>query len=612
MLRKMRLQNKIIVMFAIVISLTMSGILIFDTYSLRNAVEETYVRQLRGITVAINGRYEEQHSVQDVQQIFDYIRHKDPTVLDLTLNVKRGNQYTVLASTDRQKIGNSSATENQRYLEMDRTIVTHIHDDPDNIPKVRLTTPLKEDGITIGSIELLLDTSEENTAILDEIRRTLFVGGIITLFLLALLWIIIRKMLVVPLLALREAAVSVQQGSAYQEVKLKASPEINQVVAAFNDMVYNLEDRYQKSITDCLTGTYNSAYFKHELEKSINQARIFNHPLALLFCDVDNFKSLNDNEGHLYGDRVLAEIANVLKEHVRPTDIVCRYGGEEFAVIMPYADRETALETAERIRQMVIIQCSHSQLTPITISIGVAMYPDEADEESLVHLADEAMYTAKSLGKNRVISVSEMENYKQQGYRKRTEDSKWLLNTIVSLARAVEVKDRYTHSHSEMVSRYASAIAGTMGLPDEVVRHISIAGLLHDIGKIGIPDSILNKEERLTPDEYELMKGHPVIGYNILSSVEELNDVLPYVLYHHERPDGKGYPKGLKAEEIPLGASIIAVADAYHSMVSARPYRKNPLTTVLATLELKKGAGTQFHPDVVDAFLSIIHDMKEI
>jgi diguanylate cyclase (GGDEF)-like protein/putative nucleotidyltransferase with HDIG domain len=609
MFRKMSLQNKILFTFATVILLMMSSLLIFDSYSLRMAVKDTYVSQLKGIATAINGRYEESRSIQDVQQIFDYIKHKEPNILRLTLHVNQNSAYKVVSSTDRNLIGIPTSSTLNPTLYSSKTLISHIKRDQDQIPQVSLVAPLQEDGITIGAIEVVLNTSEDESLVQNRIQKTMLVGILISLLLLALLWFIIRKLLVLPLLSLREAAVTVQRGESYEEVQLNASHEINEVASAFNDMVYNLEDRYQKSIRDPLTGVYNSAYFKHKLTESMGRARESGHPMALLFCDVDNFKKLNDSEGHLFGDEVLKEIAKVILGNVRPTDTVCRYGGEEFVIIMPVAERETARYIAEQIRQMIAVQCNFSVLHPVTISIGLVIFPEDGDESTLVHLADKAMYLAKSLGKNRIVSVNEMDTSKNEGYERRSEDNQWLLHTIVSLARAVEVKDSYTHSHSEMVSRYAAAIASTMGLSDHQVQLISIAGLLHDVGKIGIPDSILNKEGRLDNAEYEVMKDHPVLGYNILAGVNDLKDILPYVLHHHERPDGKGYPNKLKIEQIPLGARIIAVADAFHSMVSARPYRKQPLSTDMALEELKQGSGSQFDPRVVETFFSIVEEI---
>ncbi|MFC7371641.1 diguanylate cyclase [Fictibacillus iocasae] len=610
MLQQLSLPNRIVFMFSAAIFLTIAAVIAYDTYSLQRAVKETYVRQLEGITTTINGRYEESHSIQDVQQTFDYIKHREDKVLMLALHGPSEKDYSILASTNREKVGAAAPKELQPSFKDGKTLIAYLNTSTDR-PLVRLVAPLTEDGVTIGAIELLLDSSEEQIIVQKQLQKSIVVGITTAFLLIFVLWWFIRRLLVEPLLQLQQAAKQVEEGKPYIPTSLKGSQEIVQVGKAFNEMVNKLELRYLESITDPLTGVYNSAYFKRVLNEEMAKAKKQGGSMVLLFCDVDNFKMLNDNEGHVYGDQVLKTIAETIRNNVRSSDVVCRYGGEEFVIILPDCSQSDGLKIAEDIRQMVAIYGSHSLLTPVTISIGLAAFPKDADEGTLVHMADRAMYAAKTNGKNLVVSASELSHYKEQEYNRRRTNSNWHLNTIVSLARAVEVKDSYTHSHSEMVSRYASAIASTMGLPDEEVKKVAVAGLLHDVGKVGIPDSILNKEGKLTEEEYAIMKDHPVLGFNILSSVEEFQDILSYVLYHHERPDGKGYPEQLREEAIPLGARIIAVADAFHSMVSQRPYRKKPLTIEMAVQELLRGRGSQFDKDVVDLFLPIIDEMKE-
>ncbi len=242
MLRKLSLQNRIIILVTAVTILMMSIIVWFDSYSLQKSVEETYVSQLDGMTTAINGRYEESHSVQDVQQIFDYIQYKNKNVLQLTLYGKQ----EILASTDRELIGKPSPPDLLSALQHaeKETLVTHIRKDPDGIPKDRLTASLKEDGVTIGAIELLVNTSESSELIRNRVQFIIIVALTIAVLLLIALWFIIRKLLIRPLLKIREAVVSVRIGSSYKEIILDSGPEINEVASAFNEMVHNLEGRY--------------------------------------------------------------------------------------------------------------------------------------------------------------------------------------------------------------------------------------------------------------------------------------------------------------------------------------------------------------------------------
>ncbi|WP_135550955.1 HAMP domain-containing sensor histidine kinase [Paenibacillus cymbidii] len=242
--RNISLRKKIVFLFAIVTILLTAIIVAFDSYSLRQTVEETYVSQLKGITAAINGRYEESHSIEDVQQIFDYIQYKDDNVIALTLI---GNDGKVLASTNRPMIGTSPPLDNMsETMEQRENMVFHIKGDRDGIPKVRLLAPMFEDGTTIGVVEIFLNSSHEETVINERVRLIVVFASCICLLLLGMLSFIIQKMLIAPLMTLRKSAIAVQQGERHVQIPLNASGEINELSAAFNDMVVNLENRYQE------------------------------------------------------------------------------------------------------------------------------------------------------------------------------------------------------------------------------------------------------------------------------------------------------------------------------------------------------------------------------
>ncbi|WP_156158004.1 sensor histidine kinase [Gordoniibacillus kamchatkensis] len=240
--RTLSLQNRIVILVTVVTVLMMAALVSFDSYSLRRSVEEAYVSQLDGITTAINGRYEESHAIQDVQQIFDYIQYKNENVLQLTLY---GKQH-ILASTDRSLIGKPTPPELSPTLQNDLKLVSHSVSGKDDIPKVRLTAPLKEDGATVGAIELTVNTSA-NTELIQKRTQLIIAAGLaITLLLVITLWLIIRKLLIRPLMKIREAAISVKQGLRYRDIRLTGSQEIIEVAAAFNDMVHNLDGRYNE------------------------------------------------------------------------------------------------------------------------------------------------------------------------------------------------------------------------------------------------------------------------------------------------------------------------------------------------------------------------------
>jgi len=280
-----------------------------------------------------------------------------------------------------------------------------------------------------------------------------------------------------------------------------------------------------------------------------------------------------------------------------------RYGGEEFTIILPEAWFDDAYKVAERIRQTIESKMS-TQAIPLTVSLGIASRPaDGVMAEEIIACADAALYRAKQTGRNRTCLSPEIMKPEAplEGEGLKPQVRRGTLNIIYALAAIVDAKDHYTYGHSKKVSEYAVALSQALGLPRDRIDTIRAAALLHDIGKVGIPDAILNKEGALTAEEWEPVKEHPQLGVEILRHVAELVNCLPAILHHHERYDGTGYPSGLKGSDIPLEARILAVADAYDAITSLRPYHKQ-LPPQQALAELKRLAGAQFDPELVDVF----------
>jgi diguanylate cyclase (GGDEF)-like protein len=323
----------------------------------------------------------------------------------------------------------------------------------------------------------------------------------------------------------------------------------------------------------------------------------------MLLIDLDNFKKYNDTFGHLAGDRVLVHAANLVKAATRSSDLAFRYGGDEFAVILPNSSTMDAFNVAERMRENFAREMSDSQLN-ITISIGVASWPgDGASLDEICYAADMALYYAKRTGQNRTsIASRTLFSLNEPNVNVNTEAE--VLNTIYALAATLEARDKYTYGHSRRVSRYAVSVAEALNLPPEQVAMINAAAILHDIGKVGIPDNVLNKTEKLLDEEWVLLKKHPELSATILGHVPSLSACLAAVRHHHEQWDGTGYPGGLQGEAIPIEARILSVTDAFEAMISERPYRK-ALSFKQAIAELEKCSGSQFDPSVVRAFIPI-------
>ncbi len=358
---------------------------------------------------------------------------------------------------------------------------------------------------------------------------------------------------------------------------------------------------------DSVTELYNHRALFREIERELERARRKNGRLALLMMDLDNFKLFNDTYGHLVGDQVLRQVATVLTQQKRAYDLVGRYGGDEFAALLPDTDLAGALAFARRVREAMRGQPylnPEGAKLPIRISFGVATYPDSAGTAvDLVARADANLLESKLRGGDAICYDSADGEHSAPALGS--------FSVLDGLVMAVDRRDRYTRQHSEDVTRVATAIAHQMGLSSETERTLRTAGLLHDVGKIGVPDQILRKPGRLDEEEYAVVKQHVQLGVMIIKEVPNLNDVLAAVESHHERYDGKGYPRGLKGEEIPLLGRILAVADCYSAMTTDRPYRK-ALTPLEAKAELRRVAGTQLDPAVVEAFIAAMNEAEEV
>ncbi|MFZ1154798.1 MAG: diguanylate cyclase [Solirubrobacteraceae bacterium] len=359
---------------------------------------------------------------------------------------------------------------------------------------------------------------------------------------------------------------------------------------------------YDAARTDPLTKLSNRRGFRELLDLELERARRGGTAMGVLVGDLDDFKDVNDRSGHQVGDLALQRVAKVLCEGKRPIDAAARVGGEEFALIVPDIERDGAFAAAERLRRALRKEFA-SDPTPLTISFGVSVYPEHGETAaSLLHAADQALYAAKQSGRNRTVPHSNaLRNELRTPSDMHDIQGERFVMAVLELAEAVDLRFSGSARHSETVGRYAEMMARELGLPEHRVSRIRLAGILHDIGKAGVPNSILHKPGPLTAEEYAQIKRHPELGAQIIEHVS-LSDVREWVATHHERPDGLGYPHALLGSAIPLEARIVAVADAYEAMTSDRPYR-NSIGYDAALAELRRCAGTQFDARVVEAFI---------
>lgn len=332
------------------------------------------------------------------------------------------------------------------------------------------------------------------------------------------------------------------------------------------------------SFNDYLTGLYNRRYMEDALKRMDNYENL---PLAIMALDVNGLKLTNDAFGHEMGDKLLRTVGDILKKSCRSKDVICRVGGDEFIILLPKTDEAETDKIKEEIIDVATRMNLDSVMVSLAVGYAVKTSCDE-DIESIKNSADSNMY------KNKVKYGKIMRS-----------------KTVETIIRSINNNYVEEQTHTERVSRYCEAIARKLNFDEKDVEHIKMAGVLHDIGKIILPSELLNKSEKLTEEEYELIKKHPETGYQILKSVNEYSSIAELILYHHERYDGKGYPGGLRGEEIPFESRIITVADAYEAMTAKRPYQRTK-TKNEAIEELKRCSGTQFDPKIVKLFIEEI------
>ena len=368
-------------------------------------------------------------------------------------------------------------------------------------------------------------------------------------------------------------------------------------ISLYQRSAYQALRAMRLALTDPLTGLGNHRSFQERVQRELIGAEARAIPFTLCLIDIDDFKRVNDLFGHPMGDKVLAEVGSRLRQNGE----AFRLGGDEFALLLPARSAEAALPLAETVLAR-IASLDLDEVGSVTASAGIASFPTQAiGRGELIRLADSALYWAKEHGKNRVhlyrpevVELAELRRLAQGP------DRAARFRAAASLAKAVDARDTYTGSHSTRVAELGAWIAAHLGLDVEQVELTRLAGSLHDLGKLAIPEEILRKPGPLTPPERLVLERHPQIGYRMLESLG-VDPVASWVLHHHERWDGTGYPDRLRGEQIPLGARIIFVADAYDAMTSDRAYRGR-LTPHDAVEELQRCAGTQFDPQIVGVF----------
>lgn len=375
-------------------------------------------------------------------------------------------------------------------------------------------------------------------------------------------------------------------------------------LAEARQRVSALEQELRASRTqDPLTGLPLLGALTRRLGVEIERSRRHGGSLTVAVMDVDGFRAINAHHGRSVGDKVLIAVGKILDESTRPTDLVSRSGADEFVLMMPETTATEAMQAFERI----LLELEVSRIDAVdllSVSVGLAQWERPQSAEELLTIAAARVDVARLHGGGRAVSAD------PPGDADERDGAGAQSDVIAALAEALLERDRYTGEHSESVVKLVEAVARGLGLGGREIDHVKAAALLHDIGKVAIPDEVLNKPGPLDEGEWKVMREHPVIGERILRAIPGMGPIARIVRHEHERFDGGGYPDGISGKQIPIGARIILACDAYHAMTSNRPYRE-AMTHGEAIRELADGAGSQFDPAVTEMLIGCLYGQRQ-
>lgn len=568
-----------------------------------------YAEAGKGEVLAIARSFAHDFRVDDVRhprvmrRRIDNLARLNPSLEKVSVYARDGGRSLRIASTDQQSLGEAVEAHDVSPLRTGRFGYKEEHEDGEHLAE--LNYPLKPPGAQRPSavLGIYYDLTPLDAALAKRKRALLSVAAAVALVLAVLMAVLFERAVFRPLQHLRLATRRLSEGHFRGRLQWRRADELGALADDFDAMADDLEHSHQQlrtmAMRDPLTDVLNHRAFQERLDQELSRAAREGYPVSLLAVDVDGFKKMNDTWGHAVGDELLRLLARELQATSRSSDIAGRVGGDEFMLILPGTGADDAAATARRLVSAVAVSETGIEGIDLTVSVGVAEFPSHAaDKVDLVRFADGAMYWAKQCGGSQAAVYSEPRD-QPLSPKEDAEQARrlGLINTVHALAKAVDAKDAYTHQHSRRVATYAVTVARALGIADDRISSIETAAILHDVGKIGVPESILLKPGPLTAEEIEVMRRHSRLGEQIIAGAG-LPEIAIWVCHLHERFDGRGYPDGLAAEEIPFESRILHVVDAFEAMTAVRVYR-DALPLEQALHELKANAGKQFDPGLV-------------
>lgn len=418
------------------------------------------------------------------------------------------------------------------------------------------------------------------------------------------------SMVYLPLIAKGEVignlVLASRETDAYSQQHVKLLEQLASQIAMPLENARLYAETEEKARVDELTGLLNRRSLDEMIDSEISRHSRYGGKFALAILDLDSFKAFNDTKGHPAGDKLLGQVGNIIRNKIRNSDQAFRYGGDEFAVLLPQTDIEAASQVIERVRESIATELDAGDIN-ITASIGLANWPDDGmGYGDMIAAADMTLYRAKWSGGNRIFTASGTLSdllFTDSNTSRRSSNNR-IVSIIYNLAETIDSRTNITRNHSKKVAEYAITLGKSLGINTMGLRQLEACALLHDIGKINISDEILNKTDNLTKEEWAVIKSHPQLGANIVGNIPKLSECAGGIRHHHENFDGTGFPSGLKGKDIPLDARIIAIASDFDISVSTM--KDSGAATVPAALEaLKKDAGTKYDPELVEKFVAL-------